>query len=57
MNSLEHLNMRQSGECYIIDDDLVYHKLTPVEVGENCEYAYRDILLFDFMPQHPIDPQ
>lgn len=57
MNCLENLNMRQSGECYIIDDDLVYHKLTPVEVGENCEYAYRDILLFDFMPQNPIDPQ
>lgn len=57
MNCLEQLTMRQPGECYIIDDDLVYHKLTPVEVGENCKYAYRDILLFDFMPQHTVDPR
>jgi hypothetical protein len=32
--------MRESGECYVFDDDRIWHMLTPVAVLEGNQYAY-----------------
>jgi hypothetical protein len=41
--------MRECGECYVFDDDRIWHMLTPVAGGN--EYAYRDTLAFDMLPE------
>ena len=47
---LSRLNMRESGECYVFDDDRIWHMLTPVETLEVNEFAYRDTVTFDLLP-------
>jgi hypothetical protein len=42
--------MRESGECYVFDDDRVWHMLTPVETQESSQFAYRDTVTFDLLP-------
>lgn len=49
-SEMDNFLMREMGENYIIDDEQVYHKLSPVEVLDNNSFAFRDILLFDFIP-------
>jgi hypothetical protein len=49
-SELDSFLMREMGENYIIDDESVYHKLSPVEILENNTFAFRDILLLDFIP-------
>lgn len=46
----EHFTLREMGESYLIDDEMVWHKLSPVEVGLGAKFAIRDTALFDFMP-------
>ncbi len=46
----ESFVMREIGETYTIDDEKVWHKLSPVHVAPHNGFAYRDILLFDFIP-------
>ena len=48
---IDRFTMRESGECYIFDDDRIWHMLTPVAVLEGNEYAYRDTLAFDMLPE------
>jgi hypothetical protein len=43
--------MRECGECYVFDDDRIWHMLTPVTVLEGNQYAYRDTLAFDMLPE------
>jgi 2OG-Fe dioxygenase len=43
--------MREAGECYVFDDDCIWHMLTPVAVLEGNQYAYRDTLAFDMLPE------
>ena len=43
--------MREVGECYVFDDDRVWHMLTPVAVLEGNQFAYRDTLAFDMLPR------
>ncbi len=43
--------MHESGECYVFDDDRIWHMLTPVTVLEGNQYAYRDTLAFDMLPR------
>jgi hypothetical protein len=43
-------NMRELGECYVFDDDRIWHMLTPVEVTEANQFAYRDTVTFDLLP-------
>jgi len=31
--------MREAGECYVFDDDRIWHMLTPVAVLEGNQYA------------------
>jgi hypothetical protein len=47
---LSRFNMRESGECYVFDDDRIWHMLTPVETLEVNQFAYRDTLTFDLLP-------
>ena len=48
---IDRFIMREMGECYVFDDDRVWHMLTPVEVLEGNEFAYRDTLAFDMLPE------
>jgi hypothetical protein len=43
--------MPECGQCYVFDDDRIWHMLTPVAVLEGNQYAYRDTLAFDMLPE------
>lgn len=47
---LSRFNMRELGECYVFDDDRIWHMLTPVETLEANQFAYRDTVTFDLLP-------
>ena len=47
---LSRFNMRESGECYVFDDDRIWHMLTPVETLGVNQFAYRDTVTFDLLP-------
>jgi hypothetical protein len=48
---MDRFTMRESGERYVFDDDRIWHMLTPVAVLEGNQYAYRDTLAFDMLPE------
>jgi len=48
---IDRFTMHEPGECYIFDDDRVWHMLTPVSVLEGNQFAYRDTLAFDILPE------
>jgi hypothetical protein len=48
---LDRFTMREMGESYVFDDDRIWHMLTPVAVLEGNQYAYRDTLAFDMLPE------
>ncbi len=48
---LDRFTMRETGECYVFDDDRIWHMLTPVAVLEGNQFAYRDTLAFDMLPE------
>jgi len=48
---MDRFTMREPGECYVFDDDRIWHMLTPVAVLEGNQYAYRDTLAFDMLPK------
>jgi hypothetical protein len=48
---LDRFTMTELGECYVFDDDRIWHMLTPVEVREDNLFGYRDILAFDLLPE------
>lgn len=48
---IDRFVMRECGECYIFDDERVWHMLTPVAVAEGNQFAYRDTLAFDMLPE------
>src|SRR5215471_8658795 len=50
-HEIDRFTMRESGECYIFDDERIWHMLTPVAVPEGNQYAYRDTLAFDMLPE------
>jgi hypothetical protein len=47
---MDRFTMRESGECYVFDDDRIWHMLTPVETMEGNQFAYRDTVTFDLLP-------
>jgi hypothetical protein len=47
---LSRFNLRESGECYVFDDDLIWHMLTPIETLGVNQFAYRDTVTFDLLP-------
>ena len=50
-HEIDRFTMRESGECYVFDDDRIWHMLTPVAVQDGNQYAYRDTLAFDMLPE------
>jgi hypothetical protein len=50
-HEIDRFTMRESGECYVFDDDRIWHMLTPVAVLDGNQYAYRDTLAFDMLPE------
>jgi hypothetical protein len=50
-HEMDRFTMRETGECYVFDDDRIWHMLTPVAVLEGNQYAYRDTLAFDMLPE------
>jgi len=50
-HEMDRFKMRECGECYVFDDDRIWHMLTPIAVREGSEYAYRDTLAFDMLPE------
>jgi hypothetical protein len=47
---MDRFTMREAGECYVFDDDRVWHLLSPVETLEGNQFAFRDTLTFDLLP-------
>jgi hypothetical protein len=50
-HEIDRFTMRESGECYVFDDDRIWHMLTPVAVLDSNQYAHRDTLAFDMLPE------
>ncbi len=50
-HEMDRFTMRETGECYVFDDDRIWHMLTPVAVLEGNQYAHRDTLAFDMLPE------
>jgi len=50
-HEIDRFTMREAGECYVFDDDRIWHMLTPVAVLEGNQFAYRDTLAFDMLPE------
>jgi hypothetical protein len=48
---LTRFTMRESGECYVFDDDRIWHMLTPLETLDINQFAYRDTVTFDLLPE------
>lgn len=47
---MDRFTLRESGECYVFDDDRIWHMLTPVKTLEGNQFAYRDTVTFDLLP-------
>jgi hypothetical protein len=48
---LDRFTLRELGECYVFDDDAIWHMLTPVCTAGGSRFGYRDTLAFDFLPE------
>src|SRR5579864_345394 len=48
---INRFTMHELGECYVFDDERIWHMLTPVAVLEGNQYAYRDTLALDLLPE------
>lgn len=48
---LERFTMREMGECYVFDDERIWHMLTPVGAADGNAFGYRDTLAFDMLPE------
>ncbi|MFZ1101066.1 MAG: 2OG-Fe dioxygenase family protein [Steroidobacteraceae bacterium] len=47
---MDRFTMREAGECYVFDDDRIWHMLTPVETLPGNQFAFRDTVTFDLLP-------
>ena len=47
---MDRFTMREAGECYVFDDDRVWHMLSPVEISQDSQFAFRDTVTFDLLP-------
>ncbi len=46
----DRFTMREAGECYVFDDDRIWHMLTPVVTQPESQFAFRDTVTFDLLP-------
>jgi hypothetical protein len=49
---LDRFILREAGECYVFDDDRVWHMLSPIQILEGNGFAFRDTVTFDLLPDH-----
>jgi hypothetical protein len=47
---LDRFTMREAGECYVFDDERIWHMLTPIGTSDGNQFAYRDTVTFDLLP-------
>jgi hypothetical protein len=47
---MDRFILREAGECYVFDDDRIWHMLTPVGTSADNRFAYRDTVTFDLLP-------
>lgn len=47
---LTRFTMHELGECYVFDDDRIWHMLTPVAALGSNQFGYRDTVTFDLLP-------
>jgi hypothetical protein len=47
---IDRFTLREAGECYVFDDDRVWHMLTPIETLDGNRFAFRDTVTFDLLP-------
>lgn len=47
---LDRFTMREAGECYVFDDDRIWHMLTPVATLAGSQFGFRDTVTFDLLP-------
>lgn len=47
---MDRFTMREAGECYVFDDDRVWHMLSPVKILQDSQFAFRDTMTFDLLP-------
>jgi hypothetical protein len=47
---MDRFTLREAGECYVFDDDRIWHMLTPVETLDGNRFAFRDTVTFDLLP-------
>jgi hypothetical protein len=47
---LDRFTLREAGECYVFDDDRVWHMLSPVAILQGSQFAFRDTVTFDLLP-------
>ncbi len=51
---LVRLTLTESLDTVIVSDKDVYHQVEPIEVAPGESEGYRDVLLIDFTPMHPV---
>ena len=49
-HEMDRFTMREAGECYVFDDDRIWHMLTPVATMAGSQFGYRDTVTFDLLP-------
>ena|SRR5271163_1017527 len=47
---MDRFIMHEPGECYVFDDDRVWHMLSPIEILLGGQFAFRDTVTFDLLP-------
>ncbi len=47
---VDRFTMHEAGECYVFDDDRVWHMLSPVATLQGSQFAFRDTVTFDLLP-------
>jgi hypothetical protein len=48
---IDRFTLRELGESYVFDDDRIWHMLTPVNTREGNQFAFRDTVTFDLLPE------
>jgi hypothetical protein len=48
---VERFTLRELGESYVFDDDRIWHMLTPVATRVGNQFAFRDTVTFDLLPE------
>jgi hypothetical protein len=50
---LSEFTMQRAGECFLIDDEMVWHSVDAISTTNRSEAGTRDILVIDYLPGSP----